>query len=118
MKRQYLARAVADRHAIRGGFRSVTHVMTVAWTADCLHVLRLREATIRSLGPDAPGAFSRWWDGAGPAEAGVTSTVVIFDPIDRPRAPAWAPIGDLGAVRPRYRDYADLLRELRDAERA
>ena len=48
----------------------------------------------------------------------MTSTVVIFDPIDRPRAPAWASLGDLGAVRPRHRDYADLLRELRDAGRA
>ena len=118
VKRQYLAASIAQRHGAQGGFRSVTHVLTIAWTAECLRVLRLRESTIGSLGPDAPNAFSRWWEGAGPVLTGVTSTVVIFDPIDRPRAPAWASMGDLGAVRPRYRDYADLLRDLRDAGRA
>lgn len=118
VKRQYLARALADRHAIRGGFRSVTHVLTIAWTADCLHVLRLRGATIRSLGPDAPDAFTRWWDGARPVAAGITAAVVMFDPVERPRAPAWAPLDDLEALRPRHRGYADLLRELRDVGRA
>ncbi len=118
VKRQYLAQALADRHAIPGGFRSVTHVLTIAWTADCLHVLRLRGATIRSLGPDAPDAFARWWDGARPVATGITSTVVVFDPVERPRAPAWAPVDDLGALRPRHRGYADLLRELRDVGRA
>lgn len=118
VKRQYLAQALADRHAIRGGFRSVTRVLTIAWTADCLHVLRLRGATIRSLGADAPDAFARWWDGARPVATGITSTVVVFDPVERPRAPAWAPLDDLGALRPRHRGYADLLRELRDVGRA
>ena len=47
VKRRYLAATLAERHGARGGFRSVTHVLTIAWTADCLHVLRLREATIR-----------------------------------------------------------------------
>jgi transcriptional regulator with XRE-family HTH domain len=118
VKRQYLARALVDRHAIRGGFRSVTHVLTIAWTADCLHVLRLRGVTIRSLGPDAPDAFARWWDGARPVAIGITSTVVVFDPAERLRAPAWARLDDLGALRPRHRGYADLLRELRDVGRA
>ncbi len=118
VKRQYLARALAERHAIRGGFRSVTHVLTIAWTADCLHVVRLRGATIRSLGPDAPDAFARWWDGARPAATGTTSTVVVFDPVERPRAPAWAPLDDLGALRPRHHGYADLLGDLREIGRA
>jgi transcriptional regulator with XRE-family HTH domain len=118
VKRRYLAATLAERHGARGGFRSVTHVLTIAWTADCLHVLRLRGATIRALGPDAPEAFARWWDGARPQAAGIASTVVIFDPIVRPRAPAWAPLDDLGALRARHRGYADLLRELRDAGRA
>jgi transcriptional regulator with XRE-family HTH domain len=118
VKRRYLAATLAERHGARGGFRSVTHVLTIAWTADCLHVLRLRGATIQALGPDAPDAFARWWDGAQPQAAGIASTVVIFDPIVRPRAPAWAPLDDLGALRPRHRRYADLLRDLRDAGRA
>ena len=112
VKRQYLAGALADRHAIRGGFRSVTHVLTIAWTAECLHVARLREATVRSLGPDAPDAFARWWDGGRPPTAGVTATVVLFDPIQRPRSSAWVPLDALALLRPRHKDYADLLREL------
>lgn len=118
MKRQYLAASIAQRHGFRHGFRSVTDVLTIAWTADCLHVLRLRDATLRSLGPDAPDAFARWWDGERPEGPRVTSTVVLIDPIERPRAPAWAALADIGAVRPRHRDYADLLRELRGAGRA
>ncbi|MFH0751029.1 MAG: helix-turn-helix domain-containing protein [Chloroflexota bacterium] len=118
VKRQYLAPAVAQRHGFRHGFRSVTHVLTIAWTADCLHVLRIRGATFNSLGPDAPDAFARWWEGGRPDAPGITSTVVIVDPIDRPRAPTWASLGDHGADRPRHRGYADLLRELRDAGRA
>jgi transcriptional regulator with XRE-family HTH domain len=118
VKRQYLAQALSERHAFRGGFRSVAHVLTIAWTADCLHALRLRGATIRSLGPDAPDAFARWWDGARPVAAGTTSTVVVFDPVGRLRAPAWAPLDDLGTLRPRHRGYADLLRELRNIGRA
>ena len=96
----------------------MTHVLTIAWTADCLHVLCLRGATFRSLGPDAPDAFARWWKGERPQASGIASTVVVFDPIDRPRAPTWATLDDLGGLRPRHRGYADLLGELRDAGRA
>ena len=118
VKRQYLARALADRYAIRGGFRAVTHVLTIAWTADCLRVLRLREATLRSLGPDVPGPFARWWDGGRPEAPATTSIVIVLDPLERPRAPAWAPLQDLGALRPRHRSYADLLHELHKVGRA
>jgi transcriptional regulator with XRE-family HTH domain len=117
-KRQYLAASIAQRHGFRHGFRSVTHVLTIAWTAECLHVARTRGATIHSLGPDAPDAFARWWAGERPEAPGTTSTVVIVDPIVRPRAPTWAALGEVRAVRPRYRDYAALLRELRGAGRA
>jgi len=117
VKRQYLARALVDRHATQGGFRSVTHVLTVAWTADCLRVLRLREATMRSLGPDDTAAFAAWWDGARSPAAGITAAVVVFDPVERPRAPVWARLADLGTIRPRYRGYVDLLQELRGARR-
>ena len=118
VKREYLAATVAARHEMPRGFRSVTHVLTIAWTAECLHVLRLREATIRSLGPDVPDAFGRWWAGDRPMASGITATVVIFDPIDRPRAPAWAGLDDVAALRPRHGGYADLLRDLGDAGRA
>ena len=118
VKRRYLARALADRLAIPGGFRSVTHVLTAAWTADCLRVLRLREATMRSLGPDDSAAFAAWWDGAPPVAAGITAAAVVFDPVERPRAPAWAPLADVRTIRPRHRGCADLLQELRGRGRA
>lgn len=118
VKRQYLARALADRRAAPHGFRTVTHVLTIAWTADCLHAVRLREASIRSLGPDDSGAFEAWWRGDVPAVPRVTATVVLIDPVERPRASAWAPIADLPSSRPRHAGYASLLSALRAAGRA
>ncbi len=99
-KRRYLAAAIVERHGIRTGFRSVTHVLTVAWTADCLHVLWLREATIRSLGQDPSLSFAAWWDGGRPEAAGITSTVVVIDPMARPRARVWAPLDRDAATSP------------------
>jgi transcriptional regulator with XRE-family HTH domain len=113
VKRQYLARALADRHANRDGFRSVTHVLTVAWTAECLRVLRLREASIRSLGTDDHAAFAAWWRGDVPATPAVTTTVILLDPIERSRAAPWVALDDLRSMRPRHAGYAELLGELR-----
>jgi transcriptional regulator with XRE-family HTH domain len=118
VKRQYLARALAGRHASRNGFRSVTHVLTFAWTAECLRVLRLREASIRSLGPDDGAAFAAWWRGDVPATPGVTSTVVLLDPMERPRAAPWVGLDALGTARPRHSGYAELLGALRMNGRA
>ncbi len=117
-KRQYLAASIAQRHGFRHGFRTVTHVLTITWTAECVRVLRLRHATLTSLGPDSPAAFDSWWQGGAPPAPGVGSTVVILDPIARPRAPAWVDIRDLATVRPRHAGYADLLRDLRETGRA
>ena len=45
--------------------------------------------------------------------------MIALDPLERPRAPAWAlPLQDLGALRPRHRSYADLLHELHKVGRA
>ncbi len=116
-KRQYLPAALARWFVLRAGFRSVTHVLTIAWTAECLHVARIRGATLRSLGPDDSAAFRAWWERGLPA-AGVTSTVVLLDPIERPRAAPWAPLDALGTVRSRHAGYAELLTALREAGRA
>jgi transcriptional regulator with XRE-family HTH domain len=118
VKRQYLALASAGRHAGPNGFRSVTHVLTVAWTAECLRVLRLREASIRSLGPDDPAAFAAWWQGGVPATSGVTATAVLLDPIERPRAAPWVGLDALSVARPRHAGYAELLGALRMGGRA
>lgn len=118
VKRRYLARALAERHAPGRGFSSVTHVMTIAWTAECLHVVRLREATIRALGPDPAAAFAAWWDGGRPREPGVASSVVLLDPVERPRAPAWVDLVTARGTRPRHAGYAALLDALGRAGRA
>jgi transcriptional regulator with XRE-family HTH domain len=118
VKRQYLAGVLAERHGIRGGFRSVTHVLTLAWTAECLHVVRLRTATIRALGPDPADGFAAWWNGDRPPMPGVTATVILLDPFERPRAPAWIGTDDVHAARPRHRGYAGLLDALARAGRA
>jgi transcriptional regulator with XRE-family HTH domain len=118
VKRQYLARVLAERHGIRGGFRSVTHVLTIAWTADCLRVLRLHAATFRTLGPDDPIGFTAWWEGGVPASPGSAASVVLLDPIQRPRAVPWIGIKALASVRPRHAGYAEALTALRDASRA
>ena len=118
VKRQYLARVLAERHASRGGFRSITHVLTIAWTAECLRVVRLREATIRALGPDTTEAFAAWWEGGRPRAPGTTSTVILLDPVDRPRASAWVGLEDARTIRPRHADYVALLEALGRAGRA
>ncbi len=118
VKRRYLARALATRHADRNGFRSVTHVLTVAWTAECLHVLRMREASIRSLGPDDAAAFAAWWRGDVPAAPRATATVVLLDPVQRPRAAPWLGLDALRQARPRHDGYVALLGALRAAGRA
>ncbi len=86
VKRRYLAGVLASRNGFAAGFRSVTHVLTVAWTGECLRVLRLRAATFRSLAPDDTVAFETWWTGTPPARPGTTATAVGLDPIVRPRA--------------------------------
>jgi DNA-binding XRE family transcriptional regulator len=118
VKRQYLAWVLAERHGMRGGFRSVTHVLTVGWTAECLHVVRLRAATIRALCPDTADAFAAWRDGGRPAASGTTSTAILLDPIQRARAVPWVGLDAARSVRPRHSDYRNLLDALRRAGRA
>ena len=118
VKRQYLARVLAERHGLVRGFRSATHVLTVAWTAESLHVVRLREATFRALGPDTTEAFEAWWDGGRPRAPGVTATIILLDPIERPRARAWVGLEAARTVRPRHPGYAALLEALRGAGKA
>jgi hypothetical protein len=114
-KRQYLARAMADRLDLGpGGWRSVTHVMACLWSAEVLHAIRLRRATFAALCPDPPDAFEAWLRGDEPSE-GVASTLVVLDPLvpfgSRRRTVAAAtepPVLD-----PRYRGYADAAEALR-----
>jgi transcriptional regulator with XRE-family HTH domain len=112
-KRAYLAGAIAERIGLRGGFTSVTHVMVGLWSNEALHVVRLRTATFRSLCPDNPTAFEGWWAGHPPVR-GVSSAMVLFDPMDRPRSRRWVDLDGARRAEPRYLGYADAVRAMTD----
>jgi hypothetical protein len=116
-KRQYLPRALAERLDLGPrGWRSVTHVMACAWSAEVLHVLRLRRASFDALCPDPPDAFEAWLRGATP-RAGVTSTLVLLDPLVpfRSHRRTIVPMVEPPLLRPRHRGYADIADALRRA---
>lgn len=113
-KRSYLGDALAQRLGI-GGHRwaSETHVIAALWSAEVLHVLRIRPESFRAACPDAPTDALNWWGGAPPSVPGRTSSLVLFDPspaaVDARR---FAGLDDLARIRPRYRGYADAAERL------
>ena len=116
-KRQYLARSLADRLDIGPrGWRSVTHVMACLWSAEVLHVLRLRAATFEALCPNPSDQLSAWLDGGRPAP-GTTSALVLLDPLVPfgSRKRTIASLADVGRLDPRHRGYAEAASALRRA---
>lgn len=114
-KREYLARALAGRAGIGPeGWRSVTHVMACLWSAEVLHVLRLRRATFEALCPDNQGQFEAWLRGARPVP-GTSSTLILLDPAAEPGSRRRAFVGrsETEKARARHRDYADAAQALR-----
>ena len=108
-KRQYLARAVADRAGIGPrGWRSVTHVMACLWSSEVLHMIRLRRASFAALCPDDPDAFLAWLHGEHPTP-GSTSSLVVLDPAIPfgSRRRTIAPVSEPPTLERRYRGYAD-----------
>jgi hypothetical protein len=89
--------------------------MACLWTAEVLHVLRLRSATFRALCPDGPEAARSWFDGVRPA-AGVTSTLVLLDPVVPfgSRRRTIAGFDDVARAAARYRGYAEVAAALRE----
>jgi transcriptional regulator with XRE-family HTH domain len=121
-KRAYLADDIARRLGLAAGERalaSVTHVVVALWTAEVLHVLRLRQATFRAVAPDPIDGFEAWWHGTPPA-SGVSASCVVFDPLpgERSSRRRWIGLEDAQRAVPRYRDYAAALEALRQAGRA
>ncbi len=131
-KRVYLGQSLAERLGIRG-WRRETHVMVALWSAEVLHIVRLRRASFEALCPDPADAFGAWWDdprnsadghervegpprGPGPAER--RSTFVLFDPAAPPRARTWVDLAATGVVRARHRGYAAAVDALRAIGRA
>jgi transcriptional regulator with XRE-family HTH domain len=119
-KRRFLAAAIADRAGIGpDGWGSVTHVLACLWSSEVLHVLRLRPATFEALCPDPAAAFEAWLRGEAPA-AGVTSALVILDPlvVFGSRRRMIAGLDAVPRAERRYRDYADAADALRRDARA
>jgi transcriptional regulator with XRE-family HTH domain len=104
-KRAYLAGAIGARLGV-SRWASQAHVMAVLWSAEALHVLRLRRETFRALCPDPPDAFAAWWSGE-PVPRGARSEFVVIDPLATPRQRPWVGLDDALTVRPRYRTYAE-----------
>jgi len=114
-KRLYLARALADRVDLGPrGWRSVTHVMACLWSAEVLHVLRLRRASFAALCPDPADGLAAWLRGDDPPE-GVTSSLVVLDPLVPfgSRRRTIALVAAHPRLEPRYRGYADAAEMLR-----
>jgi transcriptional regulator with XRE-family HTH domain len=116
-KRRYLAGALAERLG-RGpdGWRSVTHVMACLWSSEVLHAIRLRRASFAALCPDPPDALQAWLRGEPPA-AGVSSSLVVLDPLVPfgSRRRTIAAVEEPPRLDPRHRGYADAAEALRRA---
>lgn len=105
-KRAYLGAALGERLGVRR-WSSQTHVMAALWSAEVLHSLRLRPESFRSLCPDPADAFSAWWAGE-PPESGITSALIVLDPLAARRQRPYIGLADaLDGARPRQRGYAD-----------
>ncbi len=105
-KRAYLGASLASRLGIRL-WRSEVHVLAVLWSSEVLHALRLRRESFRSLCPDSADALRAWWNG-NPARDGVSSSLVVFDPIASGRQRPFVGFEEAATVRPRHRGYADV----------
>ena len=103
-KRAYLGAAIAERAGI-GSWRSETHVIAALWSAEVLHALRLRRESFRSICADPPIGFEQWWRGDPPG-SGVTSTLIVLDPIASPRQRLFVGLDEAMGTRPRHPGYA------------
>jgi transcriptional regulator with XRE-family HTH domain len=115
VKRRYLPALAADRLGLRGGWDVVTNVMVALWSSEILHDLRLHPSSFRAVCPGLVDPFATWWRGALPPVGGVTSSMVLFDPIGGGRSDRRRFVGldQAGTVRGRYRGYADALEAIR-----
>jgi hypothetical protein len=104
-KRAYLPGQLAERLRVRGGWRSVTHVMVALWTAEVLHALRLRTASFRALCPDSAEAFIAWWTGD-PPSTGTSSALIVLDPLATGRQRLFVDLDDALRAGARHRGYA------------
>jgi transcriptional regulator with XRE-family HTH domain len=110
-KRAYLAAEVGARLGVKE-WASQTHVIAGLWSAEVLHVLRLRTESFRALCPNSLEPFASWWAGQPPGNGSI-STFIVLDPLATGRRRPFIGLEDALAVRPRYRGYADAADQLR-----
>jgi transcriptional regulator with XRE-family HTH domain len=113
-KRAYLADALASRLGIRR-WASQAHVVAGVWSSEVLHVIRLRRETFRALCPDGSASFEGWWRGS-PPTSGTSSTLIVLDPLARPRQRPFVGLDAALTARSRYRGYAEVAERLRRGE--
>jgi hypothetical protein len=77
-KCRYLAPRLAEEPGLRG-FDSQTHVIAALWSAEILHAVQLRPASIAALAPDGEERLLGWLRGVAPA-TGVSRSFVLLDP--------------------------------------
>jgi transcriptional regulator with XRE-family HTH domain len=114
-KRRYLAGTLAEGLDLGPrGWRSVTHVMACLWSSEVLHAIRLRRASFAALCPDPLDALHAWLRGEPPA-AGVSSCLVVLDPLVPfgSRRRTIAAVEEPPRLDPRHRGYADAAEALR-----
>jgi len=87
-KRAYLPASVAQHLGLARGFEAVSHAIVALWSSEVLHVLRLGSASFEAVCPDCPDALTCWFAGDPPA-SGVTSALLVLDPIGRSRRRRW-----------------------------
>jgi transcriptional regulator with XRE-family HTH domain len=116
-KRAYLGAALAGRLGLPP-WRSETHVMVVAWTAEAIRDLRRSEASLRAICPDDPTGFEAWWRGE-PPRSGRRAEIVIFDPVPAAalgRRRRWVDLDRALGTTPRHKGYATLADFLRSGQ--
>lgn len=119
VKRRYLPSIAAERLGLRNGWASVTNVVAALWSAEALHQIRLHRASFAAVCPDGIAAFASWWIGDLTLQPGVTSCLVLLDPISRGRSDRRRFVGmaNIDPVRGRYTGYADALAALNEFRR-
>jgi hypothetical protein len=111
-KCRYLAPRLADELGLPG-FDSQTHVIAALWSAEVLHAVRLRPASIGALAPDGEERLAAWLRGEPPA-TGMSRSFVLLDPFASGRQRAIVGLTSvLDGVRPRVRDYREAAEALR-----
>ena len=90
--------------------------MACLWSSEVLHAIRLQRASFAALCPDPPDALPAWLRGEPPA-AGVSSSLVVLDPLVPfgSRRRTIAAVEEPPRLDPRYRGYADAAEALRHA---